>query len=350
MAYLDEAGFAMTLPVCYSWFPIGERLCIPYEAPQGRRVNAIGAYFSDGPLAGRFVYQTWASLPPHARNAKRKTAEQVAHDYGLTLDEIGPIDAVRLLAFFWHIADRPADAGADWKRERPLMIVLDNYSVHKSQTIQEAVVALEAADIFLVYLPSYSPELSKIEPIWNDVKHHYLTKRSYEQVDDLKRATDTALADKAADLLKQHESAAEAERVALNLLNISGLEVSASEATDLVPTVKRLSIAARCVPPQDRMDVYHFPISVVLKNDFGTRSKRLCKEPKRRVETDRFVSVRYSVLAHFPRANSHSGECLLSDRRDPPHPEQNNDFDGASGRRPAREGKIGRDAPSLAGT
>jgi hypothetical protein len=239
VAYLDEAGFAMTLPVCYSWFPIGERLCIPYEAPQGRRVNAIGAYFSDGPLAGRFVYQTWASLPPHARNAKRKTAEQVAHDYGLTLDEIGPIDAVRLLAFFWHIADRPADAGADWKRERPLMIVLDNYSVHKSQTIQEAVVALEAADIFLVYLPSYSPELSKIEPIWNDVKHHYLTKRSYEQVDDLKRATDTALADKAADLLKQHESAAEAERVALNLLNISGLEVSASEATDLVPTVKR---------------------------------------------------------------------------------------------------------------
>ena len=98
------------------------------------------------------------------------------------------------------------------------------------------------------------------------------------------------------------------------------------------------------------MDVYHFPISVVLKSDFGTRSKRLFKGPKKRVETDRLVSVRYPVLAHFQRANSHAGECLLSDRRDPLHPEQNNDFDVASGPKPAREAKIGRDAPSLAGS
>ncbi len=239
VAYLDEAGFAMTLPVCYSWFPIGERLCIPYEAPQGRRVNALGAYFSHGPLAGRFVYQTWASLPPHARKAKRKTPEQVAHDYGLTVDEIGPIDAARLLAFFWHLADRPENAPADWKRERPLMIVLDNYSVHKSETIQNAVVALEAADIFLVYLPSYSPELSKIEPIWNDVKHHYLTTRSYEEVVDLKRATEAALARKAADLLASQQSAVESEAFETSPLGGSLLEQRASEGAEAEPTAKR---------------------------------------------------------------------------------------------------------------
>ena len=240
MTYLDEAGFAMTLPVCYSWFPIGERLCIPYEAPQGRRVNAIGAYFSHGPLAGRFVYQTWASLPPHARKAKRKTPEQVAHDYGLTLDEIGPIDAARLLDFFWHLAERPADAAADWKRERPLMIVLDNYSVHKSQTIQDAVATLEAADIFLVYLPSYSPELSQIEPIWNDVKHHYLTTRSYEEVVDLKRATEAALARKAAHLLEQHQSASQAEAQETPPPSLSTLQLSTSKPVEPGRTAKRL--------------------------------------------------------------------------------------------------------------
>ncbi len=239
VAYLDEAGFSMTLPVCYSWFPIGERLCIPYEAPQGRRVNALGAYFSHGPLAGRFVYQTWASLPPHARNAKRKTPEQVASDYGLTLDEIGPIDAARLLAFFWHLAARPAAAPSSWKRERPLMIVLDNYSVHKSQTIQDAVALLEAADVFLVYLPSYSPELSQIEPIWNDVKHHYLTTRSYEAVVDLKRATEAALARKAAHLLAQHQSGVEVEPAAPHPLGLSVLEGSSSETAEAATTAKR---------------------------------------------------------------------------------------------------------------
>ena len=214
LTYLDEAGFAMTLPVCYSWFPIGERLCIPYEAPQGRRVNAIGAYFSHGPLAGHFAYQTWASLPPHARAAKRKTAEQVAHDYGLTCAEIGPIDAARLLAFVWHIAGRPHDAPQDWKRERPLMIVLDNYSVHKSQTIQDATADLEAADIYLVYLPSYSPELSKIEPVWNDVKHHYMPTRSYQEVKDLKQGTDDALARKAEQLRQLHSGTTNFQRMA----------------------------------------------------------------------------------------------------------------------------------------
>ena len=50
---LDEVGFAMTLPTNYSWSAVGERVIIPYEASQGRRVNGIGAYCRAGPEAGR---------------------------------------------------------------------------------------------------------------------------------------------------------------------------------------------------------------------------------------------------------------------------------------------------------
>src|SRR5262245_57342089 len=46
VADLDEVGFAPTLPTSYSWYPVGERLKVPYEAPQGRRVNALGLYVS----------------------------------------------------------------------------------------------------------------------------------------------------------------------------------------------------------------------------------------------------------------------------------------------------------------
>jgi hypothetical protein len=43
--------------------------------------------------------------------------------------------------------------------------------------------------------------LSKIEPIWQDVKYHEMTKRSYTDVKELKEAFEEALSRKAAKLL-----------------------------------------------------------------------------------------------------------------------------------------------------
>ncbi len=197
MCHLDEAGFSMTLPPCGSWFLEGERLRVPYAAPQGRRVNVLGAHFTHGPEAGRLAYQSWASLPKSRAKKQRKTAEQVAAAHGLRLDEVGPIDSERLVAFVWRAAGRPDEAAEGWQRERPLMVVLDNYSVHTSQTVADAERVLQAANIHLVYLPSYSPELSRIEPDWNDVKQHQLPVRSFERVAELKQAVDEALARKA---------------------------------------------------------------------------------------------------------------------------------------------------------
>jgi hypothetical protein len=191
----------MTLPTCYSWYPIGEVLRIPYEAPQGRRVNAIGAYFAYGPLAGHFEFESYASLPKSRAKKQRKTLEEIAASHGLIPSEVGPIDTQRFLAFVWRIAGRRADAAPDWKRERPLYLVLDNYSVHVSQPIAAAKAELEEANVFFFYLPSYSPQLSEIEPIWNAVKHHEMPVRSHSKVKDLKAAVDVALTKKAEALL-----------------------------------------------------------------------------------------------------------------------------------------------------
>ncbi len=109
----------MTLPPSRSWFPQGERLEVPYEAPQGRRVNAIGAHFTHGPEAGRFEYQSWASLPKSRAKKQRKTPEQIAAAHNLTVDEVGTIDSERLVAFVWRIAGRPEGA-VGWEREREL--------------------------------------------------------------------------------------------------------------------------------------------------------------------------------------------------------------------------------------
>jgi len=200
LCHLDEVGFAMTVPTTYSWFLQGERLEVPYEAPQGRRVNAIGAHFTHGPEAGRREYQSWAVLPKSRAKDPRTTLEARATAHGLTVDEVGPIDAARVVAFLWQVAGRAADAPAEWQRARPLMIALDNYSVHTSQTVQAARPLLAAAAVHLVYLARYCPEQSDIEPVWNDVKQHQLPVRSFERVADLKHAVDDALARKAAQL------------------------------------------------------------------------------------------------------------------------------------------------------
>ena len=194
----------MTLPPCYSWSPVGQNLLVPYEAPQGRRVNALGGYLSHGPDAGTFRYAAYAGLPGGKGRKRRKPLSEVAASHGLTEAQTGPITGDRLAAFLWLLAGRPEDAPPDWKRARPLWVVLDNYSVHKGQPVREAVPGLEAAGIRLFYLPAYSPHLSAIEPVWHAIKHHEMPKRSHAGVADLLRAVEGALARKAEALRAKH--------------------------------------------------------------------------------------------------------------------------------------------------
>ena len=198
--HIDEAGFALTQPTTTSWGAVGCRLLVPYVAPQGRRLNVIGGYFSHGPQAGEFHCATFASLPKprtgkgtvsSAALARRAEAE------GLTEEDLGVIDSAVFLAFVWQAAGRPVAAPDDWQRARPLVVVVDNYSVHKGDRVRAELPLLEAADIYLTYLPAYSPELSEMEPIWKDVKYHRLTRRSYGSLGELKVQVETALAAKA---------------------------------------------------------------------------------------------------------------------------------------------------------
>jgi len=214
LCHLDEAGFALTMPTTYSWSPRGQRLRVPYQAPQGRRVNVIGAYFTHGPEAGHLAYRSWAGLPKSRARRPRTTPEERAAAHGLTVDAVGPIDAERLVAFLWQVAGRPVDAPPSWRRAPPLVVALDNYSVHTSQTLLAAQPQLAAANVELVYLARYCPEQSGIESIWNDVKQHQIPIRSFAQVADLKHAVDAALARKAHLLQHAHEQSTNLQRLA----------------------------------------------------------------------------------------------------------------------------------------
>ena len=196
---MDEAGFSMTLSNAYSWSPVGKRVRVPYEAPQGRRVNAVGALFHKagnqaGNKAQRFTFATLARAP----QPKRKTISPLAA--GMDASELGVLDAQFLIRFIWGMASRPQEAARGWRRDKPLVIVLDNYSVHKSARFQQERLRWRAAGIELFFLPSYSPQLSGIESLWRDVKQHRMRRLSRSSLLELKRDVDAALTAKVRDL------------------------------------------------------------------------------------------------------------------------------------------------------
>jgi hypothetical protein len=163
--FLDQSGFAPTLPTGYTWSRRGHRLVVPYEAPQNRRVHVVGAIAPYDAEGTTFL------------SATRRKPE-------------GRYDAAAHLAF----VDQVAAAGA---ADRPCVIVLDTDSVHHSQIVKEAIPALAARNITFCSLPPYSPELNPIERVWQQMKYQDIPERSHATDVALQAAVEAALAHRA---------------------------------------------------------------------------------------------------------------------------------------------------------
>jgi putative transposase len=137
------------LPTGYSWALPGQRKRVPYEYPQGRRVNVLATYAPYGA-------EPWLQAQAFERT--------------LTSDD--------LIAYLKALP----------QVKEPRVVVLDNASLHVSKVVKAARPGLAKLGIYLYYLPAYSPELNEIEPVFKQVKHHEISKRSHTSKGEL-RAT-----------------------------------------------------------------------------------------------------------------------------------------------------------------
>jgi transposase len=149
--YLDECGFSPTLPTASSWTLPGQRKHVPYEAPQGRRVNVLAAYRPHGPTPRLEVF----------------TAERTWKAYDL-------------LAFLRALP---------WA-DVPRVVVLDNGSLHTGRIVRRARLGLARKGIYLYYLPPYSPEFNRIEGVFRQVKYQEMPQRSYTRRLELREAVE----------------------------------------------------------------------------------------------------------------------------------------------------------------
>lgn len=150
--YPDESGFSPSLPTGCSWRLPGQRKRVKYEYPQGRRVNALATYEPFGPTP---------------------RLDAVPFERTLTSDDL-----------LSYLRDRLPAAGV------PRVVVLDNAGIHPSRAVKAARPALAKLGIYLYYLPAYSPELNRIEPVFKQVKHHDMPTRSFTSKADLRVAVE----------------------------------------------------------------------------------------------------------------------------------------------------------------
>jgi DDE superfamily endonuclease len=170
LVFLDESGFAPTMPTGYTWARTGERAVVGREDKKDRRVNVLGA-LSLGPQADLVWEQT-----------------------------CGKIGADRVLEFVCtRLAGLPGGAAAladppqGWQRAKACTVVLDNASAHVAKAVKGRREELARIGVELFYLPPRSPELNAIERIWRSAKYEDYPERSHTSIEALGNAVDQAL-------------------------------------------------------------------------------------------------------------------------------------------------------------
>jgi len=83
------------------------------------------------------------------------------------------------------------DAIEEWVAEKlpkPRVLVLDNARIHRSRLVQGKLAEWEAKNLFVFFLPAYSPHLNLIETLWRKMKYEWLKAEDYASFEKLTEA------------------------------------------------------------------------------------------------------------------------------------------------------------------
>jgi len=145
LLFTDECGFNLTPSIPYGWQPIGETCTI--RSAKDRVTNVFGLLSRSGKLK---VYTT-----PNSINS----------DFIIEC-----IDEVALTI------------------EKPTVLVFDNAPWHTSNKVLMKQKQWEKRNLYIFFLPTYSPHLNLIEILWRKIKYEWLRPEHYESVETLKNA------------------------------------------------------------------------------------------------------------------------------------------------------------------
>ncbi len=140
--YYDEAGFTLQPVIPYAWQRVGHRLEL--ASAHGPRQNVLGFF--------------------NLHNQFYSCAFQ------------GAIDAHTVVHCFdlFH-----------QQQQKPALVVVDNAPIHTSEDFEEELDRWEKEELYVKFLPPYSPELNLIELLWRKIKYEWLPLDAYQNFQTL---------------------------------------------------------------------------------------------------------------------------------------------------------------------
>jgi hypothetical protein len=138
LAYLDEGGFAQVPPNRNAWTRRSQRHGI--DATRGKRLNVMAAFLNRGRV---FSARIWRSFNGELFTAFLSLLRQYVSQYA----------------------------------NKPLTVILDNVPFHNSKAIRPYLELLRAQGVTLYFLPPYSPQLNRVEKLWQLIKYYWLPLR-----------------------------------------------------------------------------------------------------------------------------------------------------------------------------
>jgi len=149
--YFDESGFTLEPCIPYAWQRVGEQIEIP--SSKSKRLNVLGFIDRDCHFES-YVFE-------------------------------GSVTSEVVIACFDKFAE---------KITKKTVVLIDNASMHTSKAFLENIEKWKAQNLFIQNIPSYSPELNKIEILWRKIKYEWLDFSAYESFSALKKALNNILA------------------------------------------------------------------------------------------------------------------------------------------------------------
>lgn len=148
----DEAGFCLTPSVPYGWQMIGQQIkLVPRDS---KRLSVFALMSLDNHLAAYPTQDTTSG----------EFVVQCIEDFIKTIDN-------------------------------PTVIVLDNAPIHRCKVLYERIEQWQEQDLFIFFLPKYSPHLNYIEILWRKIKYEWLKPEHFRSWGRLTKAVKRILAD-----------------------------------------------------------------------------------------------------------------------------------------------------------
>ncbi len=71
------------------------------------------------------------------------------------------------------------------KLVKPRVLVLDNARIHRSRLVRNKLAEREEKNLYIFFLPTYSPYLNLIERLWRKMKYEWLKPEAYASFEKL---------------------------------------------------------------------------------------------------------------------------------------------------------------------